>query len=179
MRDFLRIYFAVLLGIISSQLISNINYNRIFHYINKRIKYRKYYSLKYENFDRNKINTLILFHGSKSNFIVCELIDYINDNVYTVDIDKNINPSIVADAISDDFICKLQDESFDNIMIINCECFTNEQIRNYGSFNFIRNYTEKLKIGGNMIFLSSHNLADIDISLEILNSLLLNTYSTK
>ena len=174
MNKFLQTYLAIVWAIYTNYLLTRINYTSLFRYINKRIKYRKYYYLT-NKIKADSNNTLILFHGRESNMIMSDIIDYINGNVITVDRNKDINPTIYADIITDKFLSTLKNEYFDNIVICNCTCHIDGQIKNFGTLKFFIPILNSLKFKGNLFMRNYLDLIDSNMLNELTNYTI-NTY---
>ncbi len=147
-------------------------------------KYPRYFASRAEKdkiTDARKI--LILYHGTKHDLINHRLIDYAKDNVYTVDLDANTNPTIVGDAVSLDtgsVLMSFAPETFDLILVPMCECHLLEQIELVGSDKYLTQLVKLLKTDGLLCitcFYLFHQNTDNHFNLQFLNDLGLRGYN--
>src|SRR5207253_233448 len=91
---------------------------------------------------------LMLFHGTEHGSRSMPGIDYEKDNIYTVDIDKKVKPTIVGDAtsLSEGAPLMLFDkETFDIIVVYLCRCHVWDSVLKVGQTRFIGRLVELLK----------------------------------
>jgi len=122
-----------------------------------RKKYKGYYgSAKEKDENKNGKSVLLLFHGTECSMWNIPRIDYINDNIYTVDRDPSVMPTYVGDAIKldpNDILMRLPIQQFHIIVIPLCECHILDQILDVGLLKWLSRIVDLLAFGGFVYFL--------------------------
>ncbi len=129
---------------------------KFYHNIRQKRKfYVGYYSSVGLKRDKAAKEVLLLYHGTEDEMLPISRIDYVYDNVTTVDINPQKNPTYVEDAIkleSSSCLMRFSQQWFDIICIPLCNCHIMDQMREVGVVKYITRIAHLLKDGGFVYF---------------------------
>jgi SAM-dependent methyltransferase len=123
------------------------------------VKYMLHRTSKLPEVRVKERNALLLCHGTSHGSIMENYIDYLTTNVYTVDVNPDVNPLIVRNLIEKDALVDFPSDSFDVIALFACYCHTKNLIDEAGN-RLITGALRLLKPGGSLYIKSYHSFSD-------------------